>query len=121
MREVHLTLEAGDGHPLAATLYEPARPLAAVQINSATGVPRRYYAAYARVHAAQGFAVLGYDYRGLATLGVAGYVLSDGQMWVPVLDLRIKFRLGEARYLRQHPRDLRAAGRGWRTRSGRRA
>ena len=25
---------------------------------------------------------------GLATLGVAGYVLSDGQMWVPVLDLR---------------------------------
>lgn len=65
MREVHITLEAGDGHPLAATLYEPARPLAAVQINSATGVPRRYYAAYARFLAAQGFAVLGYDYRGI--------------------------------------------------------
>ncbi|GAA4426357.1 hypothetical protein ACFQV2_35035 [Actinokineospora soli] len=25
---------------------------------------------------------------GLATLAVAGYVLSDGRMWVPVLDLR---------------------------------
>lgn len=25
---------------------------------------------------------------GLATLGVAGFVLSDGQMWLPVLDFR---------------------------------
>ncbi len=64
MREIHLTLVAADGHPLAATFYAPARAFAAVQINGATGAPRRYYAAYARFLAAQGFAVLTYDYRG---------------------------------------------------------
>lgn len=66
MREIHLTLIAADGHPLAATAFEPAgRPVAAVQINGATGVPRRYYRAYAEFLAAQGFAVLTYDYRGI--------------------------------------------------------
>lgn len=66
MREIHLTLVAADGHPLAATAFEPAgRPVAAVQINGATGVPRRYYRAYAEFLAAQGFAVLTYDYRGI--------------------------------------------------------
>lgn len=66
MREIHLTLEAVDGHPLAATLFEPpGKPLAAVQINGATGVPRRYYGAYARFLSDQGFAVLTYDYRGI--------------------------------------------------------
>lgn len=66
MREIHLTLEAVDGHPLAATLFQPpGKPLAAVQINGATGVPRRYYSAYARFLSDQGFAVLTYDYRGI--------------------------------------------------------
>lgn len=66
MREIHTTLESRDGHPLAATLYEPEKaPRAAVQINAATGVPRRYYAAYARFLAERGFAVLTYDYRGI--------------------------------------------------------
>lgn len=65
MREIHLTLTASDGHLLAATLFEPERPRAAVQINGATGVPRRYYRAYARHLAAQGYAVLTYDYRGI--------------------------------------------------------
>ncbi|MGH8444331.1 MAG: alpha/beta fold hydrolase, partial [Solimonas sp.] len=66
LTEVHLTLTAGDGHLLATTLFEPeGMPLAAVQINGATGVPRRYYRAYARHLAAQGYAVLCYDYRGI--------------------------------------------------------
>ncbi|MEQ1439294.1 alpha/beta fold hydrolase [Fontimonas sp. SYSU GA230001] len=65
MHEIHLTLAADDGHPLAATLYEPPGAIAAVQINSATGAPRRYYAPYARFLAGQGFAVLSYDYRGI--------------------------------------------------------
>ncbi len=66
MREVHLTLTAADAHPLAATLFEPKRPpLAAVVINSATGVPRGYYRAYAQFLADCGFAVLCYDYRGI--------------------------------------------------------
>ncbi len=66
MREIHTTLESRDGHPLAATLYEPENlPRAAVQINAATGVPRRYYSAYAKFLAERGFAVLTYDYRGI--------------------------------------------------------
>jgi predicted alpha/beta hydrolase len=66
MREIHLTFEAADGHPLAGTCHEPSSPpIAAVLINGATGVPRRYYAAYARFLAQQGFAVLSYDYRGI--------------------------------------------------------
>jgi predicted alpha/beta hydrolase len=66
MREIHLTLAAADAHPLAATLFEPGRPpLAAVLINSATGVPRGYYRAYAQFLAGRGFAVLCYDYRGI--------------------------------------------------------
>lgn len=64
---IHLSIDARDGYPLAATLFEPARaPLAAVLINSATAVPQRHYAAYARFLAAQGFVVLTYDYRGVA-------------------------------------------------------
>jgi predicted alpha/beta hydrolase len=66
MREIHLTFEAADGHPLAGTRYEPVRPAqAAVLINGATGVPRRYYSAYARFLATQGLAALIYDYRGI--------------------------------------------------------
>jgi hypothetical protein len=43
MREIHLTFDAADGHPLAGTRHEPASPpIAAVLINGATGVPRRY-------------------------------------------------------------------------------
>ena len=65
IQEIHLTLNASDGHLLAATLYEPAAPHATVQINGATGVPRRYYRAYARYLAQHGYAVLCYDYRGI--------------------------------------------------------
>jgi predicted alpha/beta hydrolase len=66
MREIHTTLVTADGCLLAATVYEPiGRIHAAVQINSATGVPRRYYAAYARFLARNGFVVLSYDYRGI--------------------------------------------------------
>ena len=66
MREIHLTVDSVDGHPLAATVYEPLRhPIAAVQISSATGVPQRYYRPYAEFLASQGFAVLTYDYRGI--------------------------------------------------------
>ncbi|WP_020650121.1 MULTISPECIES: alpha/beta hydrolase family protein [Solimonas] len=66
MREIQLTVLASDDHPLAATLFEPGRaPRAAALINPATGVPRRYYRAYARYLAEHGYAVLSYDYRGI--------------------------------------------------------
>ena len=78
MREIHTTLVATDGHLLAATLYEPpAAPVAAVLINSATAVPRRYYKPYAQFLAAQGFAVLTYDYRGIGDSRFRGAIPAD--------------------------------------------
>jgi predicted alpha/beta hydrolase len=61
------TFAARDGYELAATLYVPSRPLrAAVVLNSATAVPRRIYRAFATYLAQRDFAVLTYDYRGIA-------------------------------------------------------
>ncbi|MBP7062798.1 alpha/beta fold hydrolase [Ferrovibrio sp.] len=64
-----ITLTAADGQLLAASHYAPAAmapPLGlALQINSATAVPRRFYDAFARHAAGRGFAVLSYDYRGI--------------------------------------------------------
>lgn len=63
---IYLNFPATDGYPLAGTLHEPRTPpVAAVLISAATGAPQRYYAAYARYLAQQGFLVLTYDYRGI--------------------------------------------------------
>lgn len=64
----NLTIAASDGYSLAATLLAPvggppARGL--VIINSATGVPRRYYFKFAEFLCEHDFAVLTYDYRGI--------------------------------------------------------
>jgi predicted alpha/beta hydrolase len=63
-------IAALDGYPLSATLFTPAggaRPNTAVLLNSATGVHRRYYSRFASFLAEQyGFAILTYDYRGIA-------------------------------------------------------
>lgn len=60
-------LIADDGRHLAATWTEPAGAARAVAvIHSATGVPRGYYRAFASWLAEQGYAVLSYDYRGIA-------------------------------------------------------
>jgi predicted alpha/beta hydrolase len=61
-----LYLRARDGVELAATLFEPATPNgAALLLNSGTGIPRRFYAAFAWHLVSRGFAVLTYDYRGI--------------------------------------------------------
>jgi predicted alpha/beta hydrolase len=58
---------ARDGYRLAATEFAPeASPRGAVVINSATAVPRRIYRGFATYLAERGFAVLTYDYRGVA-------------------------------------------------------
>ncbi|MDP3856818.1 MAG: alpha/beta fold hydrolase [Stagnimonas sp.] len=60
-----LTLQARDGHGLAADFFAPAGPTrGAVLIAGAMGVPRRFYAAFASDLAAHGLAVLTLDYRG---------------------------------------------------------
>lgn len=62
----YLNFPAADDYPLAGTLFESKRPpKAALLISSATAVPQRYYAAYARFLALQGFVVMTYDYRGI--------------------------------------------------------
>jgi predicted alpha/beta hydrolase len=68
MDATDIELEALDGYPLAATLFEPAsRPISSVLviINAATGVERRYYRAFATHLAEAGATVLTYDYRGI--------------------------------------------------------
>lgn len=61
-----LTLAARDGIKLAATFFEPESPNGiAVLVNSGTGIPRQFYAAFAGHLASRGFAVLTYDYRGI--------------------------------------------------------
>lgn len=60
-----LPLFALDGRPLAATLHSPPGPPRAVVVMlGALGVPRRFYAGFARWLAERGVAVLGFDYRG---------------------------------------------------------
>ncbi|WP_395700409.1 serine aminopeptidase domain-containing protein [Aquabacterium sp.] len=62
-----LTLHCADGTPIAARWYEPAAPARAVaMISAATGVPQRYYRHFAAWLAQRGYAVLSYDYRGIA-------------------------------------------------------
>jgi predicted alpha/beta hydrolase len=65
-----IQIPARDGFALSATLFMPepeATPRAGIVINSATGVHRRFYARFATFLAEQrGFAVLTYDYRGIA-------------------------------------------------------
>jgi len=62
-----MMLPARDGAMLAATLFEPARGArrGAVLLNSGTGIPRQFYAAFAAHLAMRGLAVLIYDYRGV--------------------------------------------------------
>ncbi len=61
-----LMLPARDGVKLAATLFEPSTPNGmAILLNSGTGIPRRFYGAFAQHLADRGFAVLTYDYRGI--------------------------------------------------------
>lgn len=61
-----LKIEALDGRQLAARVYAPAEPRAALIVLSALGVPQGYYEAFATTLAARDIAVLTFDYRGVA-------------------------------------------------------
>jgi predicted alpha/beta hydrolase len=61
-----ITFQAADGYLLAATLFMPRGPRRqAVLINSATAVPRKIYAGFAKYLAGRGSVVITYDYRGI--------------------------------------------------------
>ncbi|CAH0999506.1 hypothetical protein LEM8419_00806 [Neolewinella maritima] len=61
-----LIIHAQDGYALAARHFPATgRAKGAVQINSGTGIPQRFYRAYATHLAARGYEVFTYDYRGI--------------------------------------------------------
>jgi predicted alpha/beta hydrolase len=61
-----VTVAARDGYPLAATLFAAPNPTApVVLVGSATGVPRVFYARFARFLACRGLSALTVDYRGI--------------------------------------------------------
>lgn len=65
IEEVDVPVAAADGRMLAATTFSPPMPRRLVIVASATGVRRRYYAAFARWIAGRGAAVVTFDYRGI--------------------------------------------------------
>jgi predicted alpha/beta hydrolase len=93
-------LMAEDGRALAASWFEPpggtARAVAVV--SSATGVPRGYYRAFAQWLSARGYAVLCYDYRGIAgsRRGPARSERATMRDWA-VLDMSAALAAAEAR------------------------
>lgn len=65
MSEVELVIPARDGYPLSATVFGGQGASDWVVVNSATAVPRGYYARFARFLASEGWSVVTYDYRGI--------------------------------------------------------
>ncbi len=67
MSDETISIQAADGFPLAATLFEPAGVSRGwVVINAAMGVKQTYYRPFARWLADQGFSAVTWDYRGVA-------------------------------------------------------
>jgi predicted alpha/beta hydrolase len=75
-----IEIHTGDGPLLAAHLSEPpGAPKAAVLIAGAMGVKQDYYADFAQWLAAQGYAALRFDYRGMGESLPAGRTLRGFQ------------------------------------------
>ncbi len=60
-----MRIYASDGYALAASLYLPPKPRAALLISSGTGYPKAFYNHFAIYGAQRGYACLTYDYRGI--------------------------------------------------------
>ena len=65
MRIDHFQMPARDGYPLGVSAYRPQRPRYSLLLNSATGVPKRFYQGFAEHAASRGAWVFSYDYRGI--------------------------------------------------------
>lgn len=63
--ESPVTIPALDGYPLAACVVAPPAPRAVLLVSGGTGIPKEFYARFARHAAARGYAVLLFDYRGI--------------------------------------------------------
>lgn len=79
-----LSLTCDDDYKLEATCFEAAgAPRAIIVLAGALGVPRRFYGRFAEFMAAQGVAVLTFDYRGVADSvpGEGQEILIDMERW----------------------------------------
>lgn len=93
-----ITIAAADGQSLGASLFEPQLSNGfSLQINGATGVPARYYAAFATHMAARGFTVLTFDFR-----GIASSPRSPGAPPPRMLDWAVRDVPAAADWLRRH-------------------
>lgn len=75
-----LSFTTDDARHLSGTLFRADNPRAAVLINSATGVPQRYYHRFATFLATRGFTTLTYDYRGIGASRVGSLRDSHASM-----------------------------------------
>jgi len=94
-------LVADDGRHLAASWVEPPTGAAhaVAVVSAAAGVPRGYYRAFANWLAGRGYAVLSYDYRGIAGSRSAGPLRTEAATmrdWA-VLDMSAALAAAEAR------------------------
>ncbi len=71
MQTEEIKINAPDGFTLTATGYLPPLPKAVVIIHSATAVPQRFYAAFAKYLVSNNIAAFTYDYRGTGQSGPA--------------------------------------------------
>lgn len=61
-----VTISAGDGYTLSASVFEPAgEPLAVLILSAGTAVPQRVFARFASYCAGRGLLTITYDYRGI--------------------------------------------------------
>lgn len=97
--QTDLEFEALDGYSLAASLFAPETPKAALVIGPATAVKRGIYAKFADYLAARGAAVLTFDYRGIGGSRPADLRAFDAPMrdW-GLKDLPAAIDLMRARY-----------------------
>lgn len=97
--EAH-ALIADDGRRLAGSWFEPPQgeARAVAIINPATGVPRGFYVGFAQWLASRGYAVLTYDYRGIAGSreGHVRHERATMRDWA-VLDMSAALAAAEAR------------------------
>jgi predicted alpha/beta hydrolase len=93
-------LVADDGRHLAASWFEPpeGQARAVAVVNSAAAVPRGYYRAFAEWLAGRGYAVLTYDYRGIAgsRRGPLRHETASMRDWA-VLDMSAALAAAQAR------------------------
>jgi len=63
--EAPVTIPALDAYPLGGWVLEPAAPRAVLQLQGGTGIPREFYARFARYAAEHGYLTVLFDYRGI--------------------------------------------------------